>query len=70
VRRIKIVLVLEKYGWGAEVLEHCALSELHPASAGLEVLKGWKMVRMDVSFFVSVDLRKTDPPPLCGAGAF
>jgi hypothetical protein len=32
--------VLEKWGWGGGVLEYCAKSESHPATAGLEVLKG------------------------------
>jgi hypothetical protein len=29
-RGIKIVLVLEKWGWGDGVLESCACCELHP----------------------------------------
>ena len=46
-----LVLVLEKCGWGGEVLEYCAKSELHPRS-GLRLLKGRHMIRSDVSFAV------------------
>jgi hypothetical protein len=38
------VLVLEKWGWGSGVLEYCAKSELHPATAGLGMLKGRQMI--------------------------
>ena len=47
------------------MLEYCAKSELDPRS-GFGVLKGRKMFGMEVSFFISVDLRKTDLPPLRG----
>jgi hypothetical protein len=36
---IKIVPVLENWRWGGGVLVYCALSELHPANAGLGLLK-------------------------------
>ena len=70
-RRIKIVLVLvlEKRGWFGELLEYRALSELHPV-LGLAVLKGRKMFAMDLSFAMSVHLRKTDLPPLRGGRVF
>jgi hypothetical protein len=38
-----VVLVLESWRagcWSTGALESCALSELHPANAGLEVLSG------------------------------
>jgi hypothetical protein len=45
-RRIKIVLllvlVLERWGWAGEVLEYCAKSELHLATARLGMLKARK----------------------------
>jgi hypothetical protein len=34
-----LVLVLEKWGWASEVLEYCALFELHPRS-GLKGAEG------------------------------
>jgi hypothetical protein len=63
------VLVLEKRGWFGELLEYRALSELHPV-LGLAVLKGRKMFAMDLSFAMSVHLRKTDLPPLRGGRVF
>ena len=46
-RRIKIVLVLEKWGWVGELLEYRALSELRPV-LGLAVLRGRKISIWDV----------------------
>jgi hypothetical protein len=62
-------VVLEKRGWFGELLECRALSELHPV-LGLAVLKGRKMFAMDLSFAMSVHLRKTDLPPLRGGRVF
>ena len=39
-----LVLVLEKWGWSIGAWEYCAKSELHPAAAGLDVLKGRKII--------------------------
>jgi hypothetical protein len=44
-RRIKFVLVLERWGCVGEVLEYCAKSELHPGTAGLPVLKAHRVDR-------------------------
>jgi hypothetical protein len=44
------VLVLDKWGWGRGVLDYCAKSELHPATAGLELLKGRQMIRPEMWF--------------------
>ena len=52
------------------MLECCAVSELHPATAAWRCCKGGTCLERTVSFFIFVDLRKTDLPPLWGGYFF
>jgi hypothetical protein len=54
--------VLDKWGWVGEVLEYCAKSELHPASAGLEMLEGSRFVPLQ--FCQSAAGGSREPPTM------
>ena len=60
-----LVLMLEKWGWGCELWEYCAKSELHPRS-GLRLLKGGQIVCAAISF--GTWLRETQPTAPLGRG--